>query len=79
MYPLPPGPEHAKTASPMLAATLTASRHEAIPAPYRADLPARVSVLLTPDVGRKARFNVLTMGSAGCGNRSLEGLRFREY
>jgi hypothetical protein len=34
-----------------------------------------VSVLLTPDVGRKARFNVSTKGSAGFGSRALAGLR----
>jgi hypothetical protein len=47
--------------------------------PYHPDLPARVSVLLTPAVGRKARFNVPTMGSAGCGSRAFEGLRLRVY
>lgn len=42
-------------------------------APYRPDLPARVSELVVPDVGRKARFTVSTMGSAGCGSRTFAG------
>jgi hypothetical protein len=44
-----------------------------IVAPYRPDLPARVSELVVPDVGRKARFSVSTMGSAGCGSRTFAG------
>ena len=40
-------------------------------------LPALVSVLLTPDVGRKARLSVPTMGSAGCGSRAPRSPRLR--